>query len=273
MKIIGFNQGQIGDLIMNLIPCKSLKEKYPDIHITFGINKRYESIKQIFYSNKFIDDFKIWENYDNWPSENDKKYLEENKFDKVFNPMPNHKHDNWYIKYHHTEAVCMMHDIEPPEDLQIELNPWFGKDEKFKNYIAFTPFASSAVPNRNMPIELANKIIDYIHSLGYKTIQLGLKTDPKINTSEPPLGGSILDDVKIAYSCKMLITVDTGMNWIMSGYKQKVLGFLCPTSYPIYAPIINRMPINPSATYLEHYNMNDINFSLIKQKIMDILNK
>ena len=28
------------------------------------------------YDNKLIDDFKIWENYDNWQSENDKKYLD-----------------------------------------------------------------------------------------------------------------------------------------------------------------------------------------------------
>ena len=271
MRVIGFNQGQIGDLIMNLIPCKSLKEQYKDIHITFGINKKYASIEPLFYNNKLIDDFKIWENYDNWPSENDKKYLEENKFDKVFNPMADHKYQNWYIKYHHAEAVCMMHEIKPPQNLQIELNPWFDKYPKFQNYIAFTPFASSAVPNRNMPISLVNKIIDFVHSIGYKTIQLGLKTDPKINTTEEPIGGSILEDAKIAYSCKLLVTVDTGMNWIMSGYKHKVLGFLSPTSYPIYAPIINRMPINPNAIYLEHYNMNDINFRLIKDSIIKLL--
>ena len=271
MKVIGFNQGQIGDLVMNLIPCKSIKEKDPNIHITFGINKKYESIKPIFYKNKFIDDFKIWENYDNWPSENDSKFLQDNHFDKVYNPMPPHVYANWWIKYHHTEEVCMMHEIEPPEDLQIYLNPWFDKLEAYKNYVAFSPFASTAVPNRNMPVDLANKIINFIHSLGYKTIQLGLKTDPEINTTIRPIGGAIFEDAKIAYSCKMLITVDTGMNWIMSGYKQKVLGFLSAASYPIYAPVINRMPRNPNAIYLENYNMMDINFNLIKENILKLL--
>jgi len=60
MKVIGFNQGQIGDLVMNLIPCKALKQANPDVRITFGINKKYESIKPIFYYNNLIDDFKIW---------------------------------------------------------------------------------------------------------------------------------------------------------------------------------------------------------------------
>jgi len=272
MKVIGFNQGQIGDLVMNLIPCKALKQANPDVRITFGINKKYESIKPIFYYNNLIDDFKIWENYENWPSENDQNYINESQFDKVFNPMPKHKYDNWYIKYHHTEAVCMMHDIIPPADLQIELNPWFEKDEKFKNYVAFTTFASKAVPHKDMPLSLANKIIEFIHKLGYKTIQLG-KNHLKLNSTLPPLGGSIFDDIKIAYSCKMLVTVDTGMNWVMSGYKQKTLGFLCPLSYPQYAPIINRMPINPNAIYLESYDMNDINFYIIKENILNLLNR
>ena len=51
MNIIGFNQGQIGDLAMNIICCKSLKNKYPDCKITFSINKKYESIIPIFFLN------------------------------------------------------------------------------------------------------------------------------------------------------------------------------------------------------------------------------
>lgn len=271
MRVLGFNQGQIGDLVMNLIPCKALKEKNPNIHITFGINKKYESIKPIFYYNNLIDDFKIWENYENWPSENDQNYINESQFDKIFNPMPKHKYDNWYIKYHHTEAVCMMHDIIPPADLQIQLNPWFEKESNYRNYIAISPFASSAVPNRNIPMDLLSEIIDFIHSLGYKTIQLGLKTDPKTNASISPMGESIFEDVKIAYSCKMLITVDTGMNWIMSGYKHKVLGLLSARSYPIYAPILNRMPVNPNAVYLENYDMHDIKMNIIKSNIIKLI--
>jgi ADP-heptose:LPS heptosyltransferase len=47
MKAIGFNQGQIGDLGMNMIACRAFKEAYPDSHLTFGINKKYQSIAPI----------------------------------------------------------------------------------------------------------------------------------------------------------------------------------------------------------------------------------
>jgi ADP-heptose:LPS heptosyltransferase len=271
VKILGFNQGQIGDLVMNLIACKALKNKDPKTHITFGINKKYESIKPIFYHNNLIDDFKIWENYDNWPSQNDKRYIQTNNFDKVFNPMPKHKYENWYIKYHHTEAVCMMHDIVPPDNLQIELNPWFEKDIKYSNYIAISPFSSGAVPNKDMPKNLIDKIIRLINKLGYDTIQLGLTSHPKINTTLAPIGGSIFEDVKIAYSCKMVITIDTGLSWIMSGYQHKVLSFLSALSYPAYAPLINRTPRNPNAIYLEHYDMNDIKMDIIEASLLKLI--
>ena len=51
IKAIGFNQGQIGDLVINLIACRAFKEKFPDSHLTFGINKKYQSILPIFKHN------------------------------------------------------------------------------------------------------------------------------------------------------------------------------------------------------------------------------
>jgi ADP-heptose:LPS heptosyltransferase len=270
MKAVGFNQGQIGDLAMNLIACRAFKDLYPDSHLTFSINKKYESAAPIFLHNDLIDDIKIWENYDNWPSENDKKYLEENKFDKVFNPMPKHKYDNWYLQYHHTEAICLMHDLIPPKDLYIKLNKWFDLDDKYKNCVALTCF-SSAGAVRDIPKEFANEIIDYIHSLGLETIQLGLNNHPRLNTTYEPISKGIFDDVRIALSCKFLLTTDTGMNWILSGYQAKVLGLYSALSYPTYAPIINRAPRNTNAIYLENYNIKDINFELIKQSINKLL--
>jgi ADP-heptose:LPS heptosyltransferase len=270
MKAIGFNQGQIGDLGMNMIACRAFKEAYPDSHLTFGINKKYQSIAPIFEKNELIDDIRIWENYENWPSENDKQYLLDKKFDKVFHPMPQHKYDNWYIKYHHTEAVCMMHDLVPPKNLQISFNRWFELDEKYKDCVALTCF-SSVGAIRDIPKDFANKIIDYIHSLGLKTIQLGLKDHPRLNTTYEPIGGSIFDDIKIALSCRFLLTTDTGMNWITSGYKAKVLALYSCLSYPTYAPIINRAPRNPNAIYLENYNIQDIDFELIKDSVNKLI--
>lgn len=270
MKAIGFNQGQIGDLAMNIIACRAFKEKYPNSHLTFSINKKYETTAPIFYQNELIDDIKIWENYDNWPSENDSNFLNKNKFDIIFNPMPQHKYEDWYTRCHHTEAICLMHDLTPPKNLYIKLNPWFELDNKYNNCVALTCF-SSAGSIRDIPFDFANKIIEYIHSLGLQTIQLGLKNHPKLNTTYSPIGGKIFDDVKIALSCKFLLTTDTGMNWIMSGYQSKVLGLYSALSYPKYAPIINRAPRNDNAIYLENYKIENINFELIKNSINNLL--
>lgn len=270
MRAIGFNQGQIGDLAMNIVTCRAFKEAYPDSHLTFNINKKYESVAPIFLHNKLIDDIKIWENYDNWPSDSDKKYLEDKKFDKVFNPMPKHKYENWYLQYHHTEAMCLMNDLIPPKNLHIELNRWFDLEEKYKDCVALTCF-SSAGNIRDIPKDFANKIVDYIHSLGLSTIQLGLKDHPKLNVTFDPIGQTIFEDVKVALSCRFLLTADTGMNWILSGYQSKVLGLYSALSYPTYAPLINRTPRNKNAIYLENYNIQDINFELIKDSINKLL--
>lgn len=270
MKAIGFNQGQIGDLAMNLIACRAFKLKNPNSHLTFGINKKYQSVSPIFNHNPLIDSIHIWENYDNWPSENDRKYLENNKYDIVFNPMPKHKNELWYLYRHHTEAICQMHDLEPPEDLQIDLTRWFDLDSKYKNCVALTCF-SSAGAIRDIPESVANNIIEYIHSLGLETIQLGLSSHPRLKTTYPPVGGDIFEDVKIAASCKFLVTTDTGMNWIMSGYKSKVLGLYSRRSYPLNAPLQNRTPVNPNAIYLQEDLIEDINIDLIKKSIDNII--
>jgi ADP-heptose:LPS heptosyltransferase len=270
MKAIGFNQGQIGDLAMNLIPCRSFKQKYPDSYLVFGINKKYESCAPIFENNPLIDEIKIWDGYDNWPSQLDSEYLKNNNFDIVYNPMPKHKNDLWYLYEHHTSAVCKMHDLDTPDNLQIELTPWFETIHKYQDYVAFTTF-SSAGNVRDVPRMFADKIIDYIHSLGLKTIQLGLKSHDKLNTTLPPIGNTIFEDVKIAKSCRFLITADTGMNWIMSGYKSKVLGLYSSNSYPYRAPLNNRTPVNPNAIYLEADSAENINFDNIINSIDNLL--
>lgn len=271
MKAIGFNQGQIGDLAMNLIACRAFKERYPESHLVFGINKKYESCAPIFLNNKLIDEIKIWENYDNWPSDADRNFILENKFDIVFNPMPQHQDEMWYMNEHHTSAVCKMHGLHTPDNLQIELNPWFNHNEQYKNFVAFTTF-SSAGKVRDIPKDVSNKIINYLHEIGFKTIQLGLASHDKLNTTLPALGGSIFDDVKIAKSCRLVVTADTGMNWIMSGYKSKVLGLYSSKSYPHLAPLENRTPINPNAKYLQADYIENIDFEQIKLSLNELLN-
>ena len=54
-KIIGFNQGQIGDLAINMIPCKAVKAIFPDSHLVFSINKKYlRARRSDFFKKKAI---------------------------------------------------------------------------------------------------------------------------------------------------------------------------------------------------------------------------
>lgn len=270
MRAIGFNQGQLGDLVINTIVCRAFKEKFPNSHLTFGLNKKYESMAPIFLRNKLIDNIHIWDGYDDWPTQKDQRYIDKQNFDVVFNPMAKVIDNLWYTKHHHSIEFCRMHSLHPPSNLQVSLTPWFPKLKRFENCIAFTCFTSGG-EIRNIPVELAKLIVDYIHQLGFDTVQLGLKSHPDIQTKFGITGGSIFEDVQIAYSCKMLFTADTGMNYVMSGYSQKVLGLYATSSWPIKAPIIHRIPVNPNAKYLEADNILDINIDLIFSSIKQML--
>lgn len=272
VRALGFNQGQIGDLAMQVVLCKHFKKMHPDSHMTFGINKKYENCKDIFKDNKYIDEYKIWDGYDDFPKDSDREFLKENSktYDYVFNPMSCHVDNQWYTKMHHIQAFSNNHGLGRIQDLKIELEQWFDLDSKYKNCVAVTAF-SSAQGVRDIPKDFANKIISYIHSLGFKTIQLGLKNHERLNTTYEPIGGTVMEDVKVALSCKMLLTTDTGMNWIMSGYNQNVLALYSNYSYPIPAPLYNRTPVNPNALYLEANLVKDINFQMIKGYIDRLL--
>ena len=269
-KIIGFNQGQIGDLAINMIPCQVIKNMFPDCHLTFSINKKYSSAAPIFYHNPLIDEIKIWDAYDNWPSSEDTIWMNNNKFDIFFNPNPTVTDEEWFLKRHHTEEVCRMHGLTAPQDLQIRLTKYFDTLDKYKNCVALSPFTSAGA-QRDIPYSVAEKIVHYLHSLGLETIQLGVNGHPQLPTTYQIVGGSIFDDVRIALSCKFLLTADTGINYLMSGYEHKVLGLYCYSCYPKRPPIKNRIPWNKNATYLEEENILDIPMGLIQNTILSII--
>ena len=75
IKAIGWNLGQIGDIIMNTVVSRGFKEQYPDSHLTLGIYKEYSDMKDLFINHPFIDDVHIYDSYNNWPNDNDKKFL------------------------------------------------------------------------------------------------------------------------------------------------------------------------------------------------------
>lgn len=270
MRAIGFNQGQLGDLCINIVVCRAFKQKYPNSHLTFGLNKKWATMAPIFWRNPYIDSVHVWDGYDNWPTEIDLDYLRKQNFDVVFNPMAKVIDNQWYTKHHHSIEFCRMHGLEPPDDLKVVLTPWFSKIPKYNKCVAMTCFTTGGSV-RDIPIDTANKIASFIHSLGYNTIQLGMNNHPRINTTFKFEQRSIFEDVVIAYSCNMLFTADAGMNYVMSGYGQKVLGLYATSSWPIKAPIKHRIPVSDSAAYIEGDKISDIDFNLVCSRIKEML--
>lgn len=269
MKIIFGCQGQLGDLAINTIVARALKEKYPDCQTVMSINKKYAHAAPIFFNNKVVDGIYIWDQYDGWPNEKDKEFLNTRNFDFLYNPHQSHIDEFWWTKMHHSQAICNNYGIKPPENLQVELTQWFDLKSELSNCIAISPYTSAGAV-RDIPIEVSSKIINHIHSLGFKTIQLGISPSPQLVTTYPMNKGTVFEDVVIARSCRGLITADTGINYIMSGYKHPTLGLYSSKCYPTIAPLQNRTPKNPNSIYLQDYDIENISEELIKESINNL---
>ena len=264
MRAIGFHQGQFGDLCMATVCARAYKEKYPDGKLTFGINKKYESIKELLLYNSLIDDFYIWENYDNWPSTNDRDYILKNNYDIIFYPMPKHKDTFWYLNYHQTEEACLMYDLDPPKNKQVYLNDYFSND--VKNYICVCLLDGDRDLSKSFSIDKANKLCRAIEKFtGLKTIQIGLPSDQQYGFEK--FSGSFLESAKIMLESKLFITVDTCWAWISSGYSKETIGLYSYGYYHGARTAKNWCPINQNLTFLEDYNLNNIEIEIILDEI------
>jgi ADP-heptose:LPS heptosyltransferase len=59
-------------------------------------------------------------------------------------------------------------------------------------------------------------------------------------------------------ACDALITVDTAMAWISSGYSFPTLGLYGYEYYPMAQTSKNWQPVNPNAVYVESGKVSDI---------------
>ena len=77
LTFVGFNQGQYGDLFIQLVPAKMLKCIYEGCRVIFSVNKKYEDVIDVLKLSEDIDDFIVWDGYDDWPTEKDKQKISE----------------------------------------------------------------------------------------------------------------------------------------------------------------------------------------------------
>jgi len=267
-KVIGFNLGQRGDLCMNTVAVNQLKEQIQDIHFTLGIAKKYADTAPLFFNHPLIDSIHIYEGYDDWPTQTDKKFLINQKFNFIFNGLPKHTSDDWWKYFHQAEEVCLMNGLNRPTSTKCSLIKWFDENKKLKNCIAFAPFAGFYNKNNNkktLSFNKAQSIIDQITALGYKVLQLGGDDEPKLENSIK-IETDYFSSIKNMLSCKCLIHTDTGCGWFASAYEFPSIG-LYSNEYYSKEFVKNIQPTNKNAVYLDDIYCNNID----NEKIIQIL--
>ena len=186
VKIIGGLHGLYGDLVMQTSALKSLKKLIPNSHYTMAVSRKYQNILPLLKENYLIDDFYVWDGDDHGLTEEDFNYQQ--NFDIVLPAFPKHINNDWYNYRHYLEETALMLGLSPNyQDLTCFLNPWFGKDSKYQNYICISAFPSqSSNLSKSLDIDKWTNLVAEINKLGYKSIQLGGKFDLQIPGAEKP---------------------------------------------------------------------------------------
>lgn len=257
MRAIGFNGGQFGDLAMNTVAVRAFKSIHPDAHFTFAIGSKYHDFRQFVDNHPLIDDVHVWEAYENWPSDNDKKFLEDGKFDLVFPVNNQHTRWDWYNHWHQTEEVCRIYGLPVPINLRVNLGPYDGHvfGNGFKPYVCIA--ANSSMSDKSIPQSLIDGIIAYVNSKGFDVYHLGARCEAPLPGAKK-LNLALYGSASVLLGSRLLICGDTGMNWIASGYRHKVVGLYGYGHYPFASTSKNWQPINESAIYLERRVVEDI---------------
>lgn len=267
MKILGLLHGQFGDQLIAVPSIRKIKELYPNSEFTLNINKKYSDISSLFYNQDFVDYIYYSDEYENFPGKRDLEYINNKKFDIVFNPMSNHKQDLWFLHRHQTQEVAHMFGIPEPKDMKISLNRWFNTID-LDNTIAFSVFGGNNSSNKSLKLEKVNDIASLLQKSGFKTVHLGGWNEPDI-INTPKTLTNWLDTVRIMLGCKLLITVDTACCWIASAYNHPTLA-MYNNSYYIRDNknfISSIVPINPNLISLDNSNINMIPLDTIEDKL------
>ncbi len=270
MKAIGVINGLRGDIVMGTVVAKDFKKQSPNCKLTLGIHKDFSDMLPLFRNHPCYDDYHLYDGYDNWPSEVDKTYLRQEKYDFIFNQMPKHTRDDWWKFHHQCQELILSQSGQITNDLQCILNPWFNIPDN-KKFVALAPIGGwYNYPNaKSLPIPRAQEIVNFILDKGYEVWQIGHRDEPKLEgTTKKDL--DYFDSVKNLLGCKTFITVDTGLNWVASAYSFPTLA-LYSNSYYSSKYIGNIQPKNPNALYLDALNVNDIDIELIKENILKLI--
>lgn len=255
LRAIGFQQGQLGDLVISTALARAFKRDNPGSHLTLGVNECYRAIVPLFHDHPFYDDVHIYTTYDGWPGVEDMAYLRESQFDCVFHAMPRIAHD-WFRYGHQTKMVGAVHGVRVDDETCV-LKRWFEVEERVDS-IAFAPFAGSynAGNSKALSVERAQQIVDALSQEGYNVVQLGGPGEPRLNGAEWE-ERSYFESVRAMLGCRALIHSDTGMGWVCSAYQHPQVGLY---SHEYYGEeyIGNIQPRNLRGQFCSAQNVNQI---------------
>lgn len=271
MRAIGFQQGQLGDLVISTVPARAFKQAYPRATLTLGLNKKYADIAPLFANHDSYSDIHFYDGYDNWPSPWDRDYLNRAGYDIVFDAMPKRSNEaTWWQTEHQARNACSVYGLPAPEDgLQCHLNKWFDVPD-YSGYIAFNYIGAfyAGYPNhKSYSPECARELVKLIKAKGYNVIVLG---DPK----EPPLEGterkplSYFESVKTMLGCRALVGIDSGLTWVASAYSHPTVAGYASEYYGYRVSAIQ--PINPKASYVSAPRIEQISVDSIMQGLENI---
>jgi len=268
MKIAGWNFGLFGDLVMNTTLAKTFKTHNPDSNLIFCVGRKYSAILPLFYNHPCIDGFHVWEGCDDWPTNNDSKYIESGRFDKVYSACPQHKRQDWYKYNHYIEEVHDMNDFPPPVDMQCHLDKWFQTEERSQKLITTSLVSGNDPLGRALDSNQILSLHKDIEKLGYKVVRLDTKQCPTLENDYPASKLSLLDAVKLLLTSKLHLTVDTSYSWIGSSYSHPVLS-LHGINYPDMdiEHVKSHVPFNPNARAIISNSVKEIK----NQSIIDVI--
>lgn len=261
IKIIGGLHGLFGDLVMQTSALKSLRKLIPNCEFTMAVSKNHQSILPLFQNNYLIDKFHVWEGDDSGLTENDRLF--QSTYDIALPAFPKHSSFNWYNRFHYLEETAIMLGLTPNySDLTCYLNPYFGKNDKFSNYVCISAFPSKSTNlSKTLSLEKWEQLCKYFLSKGFGVVQLGGRFDIQISSAEKP-DFSFIDAAQCLYSSALQITTDTSWAWIGSAYQVNCIG-LYGINYPDMRHPFSHMPINKNSKYLWKQNVNEITISEI----------
>ncbi len=271
MKILIGHPGLRGDLALN-VPAIEFLSQHTSYVIDMPVHKQFADMLPLFANHSAFNPVVI-DGYDTFPTERDKTLIKMRGYTRVFDPMLPHR-DEWWQFRHQTSAVLWDYvNVELPLDCQqINLVQWFDV-EKRGNWVAFAPFAGWSHERKNdkmLLVEKAQEIVSELIVRGYQVLQLGGSDEPRLEHTTF-IASSYFESVRNMLGCKMLLTTDTGITWVASGYKFPTVA-LYGHRYYGSDKVGNIQPRNPNALYLDSKTVNEIPLDIIMQTVDTLLN-